>query len=204
MQFQPPDDLDWLAFCYIAGELPPNDAEAFETRLADDQAAREAVARAVELTFTLAAGAEVPQQAKAVAMPAQMQRQTGRGRRWLWSAVAAAACLAVFWSVRWVFAPQPHAGPSEELAGEVDGVGFPKDLAVLWNHVREEWAGSPLDDSLTEIAGPDEAVEPLEELLPAPADDLLATCDPPAWMLAAVRAGDNLTGPGSSSNVQEN
>src|SRR5215471_2191078 len=48
-------NLDWLAFCYAAGELDPADAELFEARLAEDQSAREALARAVELTQTVAA-----------------------------------------------------------------------------------------------------------------------------------------------------
>src|SRR6478752_2511542 len=43
------NNLDWLAFSYAASELQPTEAEQFEARLADDQTAREALARAVEL-----------------------------------------------------------------------------------------------------------------------------------------------------------
>ena len=46
--------LDWLAFCYVSGELDGDERTAFENRLADDQVAREAVARAVELTEAVA------------------------------------------------------------------------------------------------------------------------------------------------------
>src|SRR5437016_14511109 len=49
------NDLDWLAFCCAAGELDADQTEQFEARLADDQAAREALARAVELTQIVAA-----------------------------------------------------------------------------------------------------------------------------------------------------
>ena len=52
-----PDELDWLAFCYAAGELSPQESAQFESRLAADQSARESLARAVELTQTLAATA---------------------------------------------------------------------------------------------------------------------------------------------------
>jgi len=49
------EELDWLAFRYAAGELDAAEAEAFEVRLSDQQAAREALARAVELTQIVAA-----------------------------------------------------------------------------------------------------------------------------------------------------
>ena len=52
--FSKDEDLDLLAFRYIAGELTPAESEAFEQRLADDQAAREAVARAVDLAQAVA------------------------------------------------------------------------------------------------------------------------------------------------------
>lgn len=49
-----PDDVDWLAFCYAAGELSPQEAARFESRLATEQPLREALARAVELTQVVA------------------------------------------------------------------------------------------------------------------------------------------------------
>ena len=38
-------ELDWLAFCYAAGELDAAEIEQFEGRLAAEQPAREALAR---------------------------------------------------------------------------------------------------------------------------------------------------------------
>ncbi len=49
------DPLDWLAFQYISEELTDEEVLAFEDQLAEDQDAREAVARAVELTHTVSA-----------------------------------------------------------------------------------------------------------------------------------------------------
>ena len=43
------DDLAWLAFRYVAGDLDPDESAAFERRLDHDQPAREAVAEAVAL-----------------------------------------------------------------------------------------------------------------------------------------------------------
>jgi hypothetical protein len=42
------NDLDWLAFCYIADELSGEEREQFELRLGRDQNAREAVVAAME------------------------------------------------------------------------------------------------------------------------------------------------------------
>ncbi len=48
MSEPPSHHLAWLALQYICDELADDDRQAFEQRLADDQAAREAVAEAVE------------------------------------------------------------------------------------------------------------------------------------------------------------
>src|SRR4051794_39341070 len=45
----PGADTPWLAFRYVSGEMGPEEAEAFERRLDEDQGAREAVAEAVAL-----------------------------------------------------------------------------------------------------------------------------------------------------------
>ena len=44
------EDLDWLAFRYVAAELSPAESRQFEGRLEHDQQAREAVGRIVEVT----------------------------------------------------------------------------------------------------------------------------------------------------------
>jgi ferric-dicitrate binding protein FerR (iron transport regulator) len=51
------NQLEWTAFCYASGDLSPAEAEQFEMRLEGDQEAREALARAVELTQVVAANA---------------------------------------------------------------------------------------------------------------------------------------------------
>jgi hypothetical protein len=82
-------ELGWTAFCYAAGELTGAEAEAFELRLADDQAAREALARAVELTQAVAA---------AETMEPVSVGSRGRstwGRRVVWMAIGSAASLLV-------------------------------------------------------------------------------------------------------------
>lgn len=51
----PQDDLEWLAFQYVSAEMAVDESEAFEVRLADDQSAREAVARCVQMTHAVVA-----------------------------------------------------------------------------------------------------------------------------------------------------
>ncbi len=48
------DDLHWLAFQYVCGDLSPDSTVDFEECLLEDQQAREAVADAVELVRSMA------------------------------------------------------------------------------------------------------------------------------------------------------
>ena len=43
-----PNDLHWLAFCYIADELAPSERTVFEARLENDELAQQAVVEAVQ------------------------------------------------------------------------------------------------------------------------------------------------------------
>ena len=47
------DELEWLAFCYISNELDDESRIKFEVRLAEDQATRDAIVQAMELTQLL-------------------------------------------------------------------------------------------------------------------------------------------------------
>jgi hypothetical protein len=100
-------DLDWLAACYVWGEMDALQRAAFERRLADDTAACEAVARAVELSDCLAAACApvaTPRTASherstsreaAAGSPVRLRRRRTWSQRIIWMSVGAAACLAV-------------------------------------------------------------------------------------------------------------
>lgn len=98
------DELDWLAFRYIAGELSEPEAAEFEERLALDQDAREAVARSVELTSTLAtsldasakseAGSLTSRNSKVVASRSSLSRAR-------WGLLASTAALALLTTIVW-------------------------------------------------------------------------------------------------------
>src|SRR5947207_5663100 len=85
-------DLDWLAFQYVSGELTPAEAAAFEQTLAEDQAAREAVASVVQTADAVLA---LEPSHSAMICQSNPQRSTWRERaRWM-VAGAAAACVAI-------------------------------------------------------------------------------------------------------------
>lgn len=82
-------DLDWLAFRYVSGELAADEAESFELRLANDQAACDAVANAVELSQAIVA---IESLVPAVT-PATASRIWSTYAAWF--ATGTAACLLV-------------------------------------------------------------------------------------------------------------
>src|SRR5262245_35404420 len=90
------NELDWQAFCYAAGELNAAEAEQFERRLAEDQGAREALARAVEMTQVVAA-AEA-QCGDLVTPAATAKRDWSSRLSWMAIGSVAALLLAVLWS----------------------------------------------------------------------------------------------------------
>lgn len=132
------DDLNWLAYRYVAGELDEAEALAFESQMETDQDAREAVAQAVLLTRCVAIAADdgQPQQGESVCELAAPVSAAGRGSAWGWvSALVVSAALLVL--VSQVVRPGPR---------EVGTLTQPSDaaqeqLAEVWDSVRE-----PLDE----------------------------------------------------------
>lgn len=111
-------DRELLAFRYIAGELTGEELASFETELETSQIAREAVARAVDLSRAIA---------MAESHEVELNRFATRGanrKTWIygigWGAagvVAASVAGAVWWNM-----PGPKGGKLE--------------LAEIWNDVR--------------------------------------------------------------------
>lgn len=164
-----PSELDWLAFCYAAGELSQHDAEHFEARLATDQAAREALSRSVELTQTVfAAEAQSSQIAAAARVSLAATRSKTWAARVAWVAIGgiAAALLAV------VNLPGPQKkAPSNRY----------RQLASAWSETRAEMA-TTVDD------GRWPALEALSEFESDPAGDLAfaEVGEAPSWLTAAL------------------
>jgi hypothetical protein len=180
------DDLDWQAFCYAAGELSPTAAAEFEERLGSDQAAREALARAIELTQAIASAESLASVVRRPADSAPAFRRLRFGNL-AWGAMATAALVGglVLWNGT---GGDPQPNTAEKL-GRAE-----RELAVAWSHTRSELAiasdadfwfpahlnsgESPSSDTANSGAVPDELPDDsLDDSLVGPTPD---------WLMAAV------------------
>jgi hypothetical protein len=166
------NDLDWLAFNYAAGELQPTEAEQFEARLAEDQAAREALARAVELCQTVSA--VETQRCDYIAPAAYTHIAWNQRLSWMAVGGLASLLLAVLWT--------GVVGPAWQTANRNFRSFSQRNLASAWTETRTEIANVREAGYWPAIANTD-------------ADDDLATTnsldetmleDAPSWMTAAV------------------
>ncbi len=153
------EELDWLAFCYVAGEMSAEEFEGFEDRLATDQNAREAVVRAVKLSQAVALSSAVPY--VRTASPRDSLDRRWR-RRSGWTVVSAvAACLALMLTLNaW-----QHPDPLGVQMADAEA----SRLVEVW---VESQAGTD-----------DQDVLPLNGDLEDMGDDDLSV---PGWLLAAV------------------
>lgn len=161
-------DLHLLAFRYVAGDLPEADSEAFELRLADDQAAREAVAMAVELSDSISA-----------CRSSRRVPGARRTRAFLWAGGLAAAASVTFALTQ--FGPQPalHDVESRPIAG-MQGV------AVAWAAF-----GTPAE-SLVDAAESSESDRiGIEDDAAAADADPDATTVVPSWVVHAVSSSES-------------
>lgn len=144
------NDLDWLAFRYVAGEMSADEAAAFEMKLADDQDAREAVSRAVELTERLAQAAPATAD---VALPvADRPSPQPTWRRPLvraaaplaWMAAGAAAALLLVNLDPWPARPPIERGPGTPPPAAAGN--RPAADAALWARLQADgdWASPDL------------------------------------------------------------
>jgi hypothetical protein len=184
-------DLNWLAFCYVAGEASADEIEEFERRLAVDQAAREAVAQAVELCQAVAS---IPSQPQAAEPP------TPARRRWEllagWTALAAAVALfarAVGLNLRVV---------DEQVSVARADVSLATRLVDVWTQSREVFndpVGADVSLAEDELAAADPQDE--DRLGDGGADDAIVV---PGWMLTAVESTLVPDSPATDPRLQEN
>lgn len=174
--------LQWQAFCYVAGELPLAEREAFEACLAEDQRAREAVAEAVELFHVIAAAES---QLAQPTMPAARNGPTWRSRL-AWVMVGGLASLLFVWL---------SLGPLETgWRGRQAGLDRPRELAAAWVETRQVLAQAGEGGGWLAGASPmfeggggaflDSQSLPLEWQVEELSEDEIA--DTPSWMVVAV------------------
>ena len=141
-QLDPGDDLRWLAFQYVAGELAGAELERFEASLLEDQAAREAVGEAVELTQATHLACRRP------AVVASRTAETSTSARWVpaaWMTIGAALSLLLVIGLQFARWPTPPSDSDGKMAD-------PGLLAVAWiensenEEVRSLWGTEPTAD----------------------------------------------------------
>jgi predicted NodU family carbamoyl transferase len=125
------NEIDLLALQYIGDELSEDARAAFEARLMDNQAAREAVAAAVEVT--LAARAAFEEDAVLLAVRQEL-RQPVSYRGWLNVVIACGVLFALIAASQFL---RPARQPASSDAG----------LAIAWSEARREWPASALADA---------------------------------------------------------
>lgn len=176
MNEEPQLDLDWQAFRYISDEMSEAEMDQFEALLGEQQAAREAVADAVELWCALGR-----------LRPAAERAPQRANRRWMqpaaWLIPIAAACLLVAFFAYQSVRQAPHV-PGFEPA-ELDS------LARAWTSNALSSADEPTaersDESDLDLSETFTAFELDEEFAAFTAEDDVTTLSPPQWMMAAVR-----------------
>jgi len=178
--------IHWSAFRYVSDEMTPDEAASFELQLAEDQAAREAVAQAVALVACVRhAEADVRGAGTSHTAPAELVSPARAvNRHWLqplaWTSVGAAACLLTMLGgqalLNWrgdSSAVVPARATSDE------------QLAVAWSDLRQDEPEVVYDS------------EAEHEIVPVTAEDQAVESDEPeiapSWLLTAV-GGDELAG----------
>lgn len=162
------DELTWQAFQYVAGELSATDADLFEERLADDQAAREAVAQAVALFHTVCA--------VEAAEPVVAVRERASRRAVLVPAIALAVAAAILLAVSLNFNLFNRSSPDSKNVAAVTPA-----LADAWSAVRADFAS---DEHASQAVSASAVLADTE--LAIAEEDLALSTDAPSWMTAAV------------------
>jgi hypothetical protein len=179
-------ELDWLAFQYVAGELPADEAARFEERLAVDQQACEAVADAVELAEVTCTVIERP----VVELSAAKQPRLDWARSVAWMGCGAAACLmfvALVQPANRNLRPSNHepvansGSANSGSASSGSASGESRELALAWAMARTNTPAVTVDDvseigavEISDVSGQEEKRSE---------DDVIST---PSWMLAGV------------------
>lgn len=173
-----PEELSWQAFLYACGEMPTEDAAAFEELMAVDQAAREALAQAVMVgqAVTATASATV---ANSVTLPVT----DGNRQSTITRSAALVAGLLLAFGVGWMVSQSSN---TPKPGGSVDTADGSATSSIEANRLISLWGSADLlDESETDLAWTDEESASIfgTELVH---DDTTKEFSVPAWMLAAV------------------
>jgi hypothetical protein len=179
-------DLFWQAFRYASNEMTPAERSEFDSLLATNQGAREAVARVVELEGLVLTAESLPAKARGLVRPSG--GSYGAPNYWVqpvgWISLGAAACLAVVMAFQaWspggnaavqvpgmspspqVAASSPNSDGSKARGGDRVAGGADGELALAWAQAHAQLraggesavAGANRDTAIQEAANQDTA-----------------------------------------------
>ncbi|MDA1050820.1 MAG: hypothetical protein O3C40_10120 [Planctomycetota bacterium] len=184
------DKLNWLAFRYVANELDAVEASAFESLLTTDQAAREAVASAVEETIQIRQALANPAVVTAASQRSNWSREATRV-----AVVSVGCCLTLILALCLVRSSMPVTGTVANQTIESNSSVPPAQLAYAWAEARDGLA--ELQPAINvEFADTFDSV--LNGAIDAESEQSLVA---PSWMLAALSKMDGETG--SEIDIQE-
>lgn len=174
------DELHWLAFRYVAGELTADEESRFEERLADDQAAREAVEEVAELSDAIRMTVDD--------FPTLPQRRS-LIRRVSWVAATLAGLLLVALVYWW--SPLSSDSKTEDTTAEVPsepGVPAANDdeetsMAMAWSQLRAENADGLMASEVGKWVQSETAASEADFVPGGP-----ATSEVPGWLLTAIES----------------
>lgn len=143
------NELEFTAYRYLIDDLLPSERAAFETRLGEDQQARESLATAVELSAAMTLASEPQSSSPFLPTPARRavlpRLNASRQPAWITAVVTVAAVAAV---VLLAFLPAGSPpGVERQLAS----------LAVAWSEANESC------DAGSAESGDDETADPIAD-----------------------------------------
>lgn len=209
------DAVLWQAFQYFSGELSSDECEAFESLLAESQAAREALSACVGMTGAVRAALAAEVSASASVALSERTNSRASSRRRVARLVSligiGAALLIALFGMPGV---RSSSGPDEAIVSSGVDNANEADLAHLWLATRKElaehrratgagmdWLYEPDSALNSPFISSDFAWSETEELGDSTMVDLAGgeavsgddiAPRTPSWMLAAVSVGDHV------------
>ncbi|MFT5301293.1 MAG: hypothetical protein ACI87E_000554 [Mariniblastus sp.] len=173
------NDLDWLAFCYIADELDVDQRTAFERRLETDEQAQNSLVgamRASELVYaTLDSTSSDDVKSGSISVAPRANLIPSTHRRVYWLAGMSAAVVFLAWGWNWYPAPD-----SSESAPVAVAMANPDHLASAWVDTVLSDTGTDLEALAHEDADSDEFLGEEEDWMFVALTDLEDSTETPA------------------------
>lgn len=147
------DDVDWLCWRYLLGELDVDEATAFEARAADDESLALSLARAARLHR------DVLEARPAELLPSRSTAATARVPTWMWAGIAVvAAGVAILLGgvpvVLTMGTPRPAATQLVAMWRDTGGIDESPEDALDENDVADDDVPAWLMDAVSLRPGP--------------------------------------------------